>query len=150
MFSDTIVGGAVPKQFIPSVEAGVRDYLAKGPFGFEVVDLEVVLKDGSFHSVDSSDMAFRQAGRMAMNDGMADCGPVLLEQIMSVDIAVPNEATPRINAMIAQRRGHILGFDGRDGWPGWDVVQAHIPAAELGDLIIELRSATAGAGTRRR
>lgn len=147
VFSDTIVGGAVPKQFIPSVEAGVRDYLAKGPFGFEVVDLEVVLKDGSFHSVDSSDMAFRQAGRMAMNDGMADCGPVLLEQVMSVDIAVPNEATPRINAMIAQRRGHILGFDGRDGWPGWDVVQAHIPAAELGDLIIELRSATAGVGT---
>ncbi len=147
VFSDTIVGGAVPKQFIPSVEAGVRDYLAKGPFGFEVVDLEVVLKDGSFHSVDSSDMAFRQAGRMAMNEGMAACGPVLLEQIMSVDIAVPNEATPRINAMIAQRRGHILGFDGRDGWPGWDVVQAHIPAAELGDLIIELRSATAGVGT---
>ncbi len=147
VFSNTIVGGAVPKQFIPSVEAGVRDYLSKGPYGFEVVDLEVVLKDGSFHSVDSSDMAFRQAGRLAMNEGMAACGPVLLEQVMSVDIAVPNEATPRINAMIAQRRGHILGFDGREGWPGWDVVQAHIPAAELGDLIIELRSATAGVGT---
>lgn len=146
-FSNTIVGGAVPKQFIPSVEAGVRDYLERGPFGFEVVDVEVILRDGSYHSVDSSDMAFRQAGRMAMNEGMPDCGPVLLEQIMSVDIAVPNEATPRINAMIAQRRGQILGYDGREGWPGWDVVQVHIPAVELSDLIIELRSATAGVGT---
>ena len=146
-FSNTVVGGAVPKQFIPSVEAGVRDYLARGPFGFEVVDLEVILREGSYHSVDSSDMAFRQAGRMAMNEGMPACEPVLLEQIMSVDIAVPNEATPRINAMIAQRRGQILGYDGRDGWPGWDVVQVHIPAAELSDLIIELRSATAGVGT---
>ena len=137
----------MPKQFIPSVEAGVRDYLTRGPFGFEVVDIEVILRDGSYHSVDSSDMAFRQAGRIAMSEGMPDCQPVLLEPIMSVDIAVPNEATPRINAMIAQRRGQILGYDGREGWPGWDVVQVHIPAVELSDLIIELRSATAGVGT---
>ena len=116
-------------------------------FGFEVVDVEVILRDGSYHSVDSSDMAFRQAGRMAMNDGMPDCGPVLLEQIMSVDIAVPNDATPRINALIAQRRGQILGYDGRADWPGWDVVQVQIPAVELSDLIVELRSATAGVGT---
>jgi elongation factor G len=146
-FSDTIVGGAVPKQFIPSVEAGVRDTLKSGPLGFEVVDLAVVLKDGSAHSVDSSDMAFRQAARLAMNEGLAECKPVLLEEIMHVEIAVPNEATARINAMISQRRGHILGFDGRDGWPGWDVVEARLPAAEIGDLIIELRSATAGVGT---
>ncbi len=146
-FSDTIVGGAVPKQFIPSVEAGVRDYLKTGPMGFEVVDVDVVLKDGSYHSVDSSDMAFRQAGRLAMSEGMGECAPVLLEPIMAVEISVPTEATPRINAMISQRRGHILGFDGREGWPGWDVVQAQIPEAELGDLIIELRSATAGVGT---
>jgi elongation factor G len=146
-FSETIVGGAVPKQFIPSVEAGVRDTLKSGPLGFEVVDVAVVLKDGSAHSVDSSDMAFRQAARLAMNEGLAECKPVLLEEIMRVEIAVPNEATPRINAMISQRRGQILGFDGREGWPGWDVVEASMPAAEIGDLIIELRSATAGAGT---
>lgn len=146
-FSETIVGGAVPKQFIPSVEAGVRDTLKSGPLGFEVVDVAVVLKDGSAHSVDSSDMAFRQAARLAMNEGLTQCRPVLLEEIMRVEIAVPNEATPRINAMISQRRGHILGFDGREGWPGWDVVEASMPAAEIGDLIIELRSATAGAGT---
>ncbi len=146
-FSDTIVGGAVPKQYIPSVEAGCRDYLDSGPLGFPVVDVEVILKDGSYHSVDSSDMAFRLAGRLGMSEGMPDCSPVLLEPVMAVDIMVPNEATPKVNAMISQRRGHILGFDGRDGWPGWDVVQAHIPAAEIEDLIIELRSATAGVGT---
>ena len=146
-FSDTIVGGAVPKQFIPSVEAGARDYLKRGPMGFEVVDVAVTLKDGSFHSVDSSDMAFRQAARLAMSEGMQECSPVLLEPIMLVEVFVPTEATPRINAMISQRRGQILGFDGRDGWPGWDVVQAQMPASEIDDLIIELRSATAGVGS---
>ena len=146
-FSDTIVGGAVPKQYIPSVEAGCRDFLGVGPLGFPVVDVEVVLKDGSYHSVDSSDMAFRQAGRLAMSEGMPECSPVLLEPIMAVEIIVPNDATPKVNGMISQRRGHILGFDGRAGWPGWDVVQAHLPAAEIEDLIIELRSATSGVGT---
>ncbi|MGI9522696.1 MAG: elongation factor G [Hyphomicrobiaceae bacterium] len=146
-FSDTIVGGAIPKQFIPSVEAGAKDYLASGPLGFPVVDVEVILKDGSYHTVDSSDMAFRQAGRLAMSEGMASCSPVLLEPIMAIDVTVPNEATPKVNAMISQRRGQILGFDGREGWPGWDVVQAQIPASEIEDLIIELRSATAGVGT---
>ena len=148
-FAESIVGGAVPRQFIPSVEAGVRDTLKSGPLGFTVVDVTVELKDGSAHSVDSSDMAFRQAARLAMNQGLAECGPVLLEEIMKVEITVPNEATPRVNAMISQRRGHILGFDGREGWPGWDVVEAMMPAAEIGDLIIELRSATAGAGKYR-
>ena len=148
-FSDTIVGGAVPKQYIPSVEAGAKDYLATGPLGFPVVDVEVVLKDGSYHSVDSSDMAFRLAGRLAMSEGMPECSPVLLEPIMAVDVMVPSEATPKINAMISQRRGQILGFDGREGWPGWDTVQAQIPASEIEDLIIELRSVTAGVGTYR-
>ena len=146
-FSDTIVGGAIPKGYIPSVEAGAKDYLESGPLGFNVVDVEVILKDGSYHTVDSSDMAFRLAGRLAMSEGMPECSPVLLEPIMAVDVTVPSEATPKINAMISQRRGQILGFDGREGWPGWDVVKAHIPAAEIEDLIIELRSATAGVGS---
>ena len=146
-FGDRIHGGTVPKQFIPSVEIGVKDYLARGPLGFPVVDVEVVLTDGSYHSVDSSDMAFRQAGRLAMSEGMPKCSPVLLEPIMHVSIAVPNEATSKVNAMIAQRRGQILGFDARNGWPGWDVVEAKIPETEIDDLIVELRSATAGVGT---
>ena len=146
-FTDSITGGVVPKQYIPSVEIGVSDYLKTGPLGFPVVDVAVNLKDGSFHSVDSSDMAFRQAGRLAMSEGMPKCAPVLLEPVMSVAIAVPSEATARINGMIPQRRGQILGFDAREGWPGWDVVQAQIPASEMDDLIVELRSATSGVGT---
>jgi elongation factor G len=146
-FTDTITGGVVPKQFIPSVEIGVSEYLKHGPLGFPVVDVAVNLKDGSYHTVDSSDMAFRQAGRLAMSEGMPKCAPVLLEPVMAVDITVPSEATARINAIISQRRGQILGFDGRDGWQGWDVVKAQIPESEMDDLIVELRSATAGVGT---
>jgi elongation factor G len=146
-FGDTITGGVVPKGFIPSVEIGVADYLKHGPLGFPVVDVAVTLTDGSYHTVDSSDMAFRQAGRLAMSEGMPKCNPVLLEPIMAVDIAIPSEATARINGMIPQRRGQILGFDARPGWPGWDVVSAHIPESEMDDLIVELRSATSGVGT---
>jgi len=146
-FSDTITGGVVPKQFIPSVEIGVTDYMKAGPLGFPVVDIAVTLTDGSYHTVDSSDMAFRQAGRLAMSEGMPKCQPVLLEPVMEVDITVPSDATARVNGMISQRRGQILGFDARPGWSGWDVVSAHIPEAEIEDLIVELRSATAGVGT---
>lgn len=146
-FFETITGGAIPKNYIPSVEIGVRDYLEEGPLGFPVVDVGVTLTDGSFHAVDSSDMAFRQAGRLAMSDGMPKCNPVLLEPVMAVSVTVPSEANARINGIISQRRGHILGFDGRDGWPGWDVIQAHIPASEMDSLIVDLRSATAGTGS---
>ena len=147
-FAETITGGVVPRQFIPSVEIGVADYLNKGPLGgFPVVDVAVTLTDGSYHSVDSSDMAFRQAGRIGMAEGLPKCNPVLLEPIMEVEIAIPNEATARVNGMIPQRRGQILGFDAREGWPGWDVVKAHMPESEMADLIVELRSATAGVGT---
>ena len=147
LFEDKITGGVVPRQFIPSVEIGVADYLKAGPLGFPVVDLKVTLLDGSYHTVDSSDMAFRQAGRLAMSDGMPKCLPVLLEPILAVEIRVPSEATARVNGIISQRRGQILGFDARPGWPQWDVVEARIPDAEMDDLIIELRSATGGAGS---
>jgi elongation factor G len=146
-FSEVITGGAVPRNYFPAVEAGVRDYLGAGPLGFPVVDVAVCLKDGSYHTVDSSEMAFRTAGRIAMSEGMPKCSPVLLEPIMAVKIAVPSEATPKINGMISSRRGQILGFDGRPGWDGWDVIEAHIPESEIQDLIIELRSATSGVGS---
>jgi len=129
------------------VEIGVEDYLKKGPLGFQVVDIHVALVDGSYHSVDSSDMAFRQAGRIAMSEGMPDCSPVLLEPVMAVEIAVPSDATAKINAIIPSRRGQILGFNARPGWQGWDVVLAQIPEAEIQNLIVEVRSATAGVGT---
>ena len=146
-FSDQITGGAVPKNYIPSVEIGVRDYLHTGPLGFPVVDVAVCLIDGSYHSVDSSDMAFRQAGRIAMTEGMPQCLPVLLEPVMAVEIAVPSDATAKINSIVSSRRGQILGFDARPGWPGWDLVEVHLPESEIQNLIVELRSATAGVGT---
>lgn len=146
-FSERITGGVVPKQYIPSVEAGVRDYLSCGPLGFPVVDVAVTLIDGSYHSVDSSDQAFRTAAQIAMREGMAECQPVLLEPVMRVDIHCPSDATAKVNAIVSARRGQLLGFDARVGWPGWDTVSALIPQAEIGDLIVEVRSATAGVGT---
>jgi len=145
-FSNSITGGVVPKNYIPSVEGGVADYLARGPLGFPVVDVSVKLTDGSYHTVDSSDMAFRMAAQLGMREGMVDCKPVLLEPICKVEIAVPSEATPRVNGIVSQRRGQLLGFDARPGWDGWDVVEAMIPESEIRDLIVELRSATAGVG----
>lgn len=147
VFTDSITGGVVPKNYIPAVEAGVKDYLDKGPLGFPVVDVAVNLKDGSYHDVDSSDMAFRTAGRIAMQEGMPQCSPVLLEPIMHVEIFVPSHSTPKINQIVTGRRGQLMGFDARPGWTGWDVIFAQMPQAELQDLIIELRSVTAGAGT---
>ncbi len=146
-FLDQVTGGVVPRQFIPSVEKGIRDYLHKGPLGFPVVDVSVALTDGSSHSVDSSDAAFQMAAKVGMSEGMANCSPVLLEPVMAVSVHTPAEHTARINQIITGKRGQLLGFDGREGWPGWDTVQAHIPESELQTFIIELRSATQGAAT---
>ena len=146
-FTDSITGGVVPKQYIPAVEDGVRDFMVQGPLGFPVVDITVNLSDGSYHTVDSSEMAFKLAARLAMSEGLPQCSPVLLEPISHVSIHVPNEATSRINQIVTGHRGQLLGYDGRDGWPGWDTIEAHLPESEIGTLIIELRSATAGVGT---
>jgi len=146
-FSERITGGVVPRQYITSVEGGVADHLERGPLGFKVVDVAVCLTDGSYHTVDSSDQAFRMAAQLAMREGLSQCTPVLLEPMLHVDIAAPSEATPKINAIVSQRRGQLMGFDARPGWPGWDVVEALIPEAEMRDLIVEIRSATAGVGT---
>jgi elongation factor G len=146
-FIDEIVGGVVPKQFIPSVEKGVVAYLSEGPLGFPVVDLSVTLTDGSYHTVDSSDAAFQTAARIGMQEGMPQCAPVLLEPIMKVRIHVPNETTSKINAVVSGRRGQLLGYDAREGWKGWDTVVAEMPRNEISNLIIELRSLTQGVGT---
>ena len=137
-FTDTVTGGVVPRQYIPSVEIGVRDFLKSGPLGFPVVDLAVNLVEGSYHSVDSSDMAFQMAAKIAMKEGMAACSPVLLEPIMKVEVFTPSDATAKATAIVSQRRGQILGFDARPGWPGWDILEATMPQSEISDLIIEL------------
>jgi elongation factor G len=146
-FSDTITGGAVPKNYIPAVEIGVKEYLNRGPLGFPVVDVAVTLTDGQFHTVDSSDMAFRKAAALGMREGMPKCGPVLLEPIFNVRIAIPSEFTSRIQRLVSGRRGQILGFGPKADWNGWDEVSVLLPQSEIYGLIIELRSATLGVGT---
>ena len=146
-FVDKIVGGVVPRNFIPAVEEGLRDYLKEGPLGQPVVDLEVTLIDGQYHSVDSSEMSFKMAARIAMTEAMPKCKPVLLEPILKVTVAAPNEATSRIQRLISGRRGQLLGYDARTGWTGWDEVSALMPEAEVADMIVEIRSVTQGVGT---
>lgn len=146
-FEDRIVGGAVPRQFIGSVEDGVKEYLVRGPLGFPVVDVAVALCDGQYHSVDSSDQAFKTAGRMAMQEALPKCEPVLLEPIHAVEISTPSDFTSRIHGLISSRRGQILQFSGKPDWPGWEVVEALMPQAEILDLVIELRSLTQGVGS---
>ncbi len=146
-FSDTIVGGSVPKQYIPAVENGIREWLVRGPLGFEVVDFAVNLSDGSYHDVDSSEMAFKMAARAAMAEATPNCQPLLLEPIVNLEIHTPSEHTARINQIITGHRGQVLGYDNRDDWAGWDTVKAHMPEAEIASLIVELRSATSGVGT---
>jgi elongation factor G len=145
-FDSTVVGGSVPRQFIPAVEAGVKEYLRRGPLGFRVVDVAVTLTDGQYHSVDSSDQAFKQAARIGMTEGMANCDPVLLEPIVLVTVRVPSEFTSKAQRLISGRRGQILGYGPIEGWKDWDEVQAYLPQSEMHDLIIELRSLTLGVG----
>ena len=149
-FIDKVVGGAVPRNFIPAVGAAAEEATHKGPFGYPVVDVSVTLLDGGFHSVDSSDMAFKTATQIAMKEGLAKAEPVLLEPVDHVTISVPNEYTARAQRLLTGRRGQILGFAERHDWPGWDDVEALVPEAELHDLIIELRSQTMGLGTYRK
>lgn len=145
-FNETIVGGAVPKQYIPGVETGVREYLVHGPLGFPVVDVAVTLTNGSYHSVDSSEQAFKQAARLAMQEGMAKCDAALLEPVASVEIFAPSEFTSKLLQLVSGRRGQILGYEGKSDSPGWDRVSAFLPMAQMQDLIVELRSLTMGVG----
>lgn len=145
-FHQNIVGGVVPKQYIPGVETGVREYLKNGPLGFPVVDVDVTLTDGSHHSVDSSEQAFKQAARIAMNEGMLQCNPVLLEPVLAITISVPTEFTSKALQLITGRRGQILGYESVSDWKNWDNVLGYLPQAEMHNFIIELRSLTLGVG----
>jgi elongation factor G len=112
-----------------------------------VVDVAVTLTDGQFHTVDSSDMAFRKAAALGMREGMPKCSPVLLEPIFNVKITIPSEFTSRIQRLVSGRRGQILGFGPKTDWTGWDEVSVLLPQSEIHGLISELRSATLGVGT---
>lgn len=146
-FADRIVVGAVPKQYIPAVEAGVKEFATEGPLGFPVVDFAVTLTDGQFHAVDSNEMSFKLAARQAMSEGLPKCAPVLLEPVVKVAIDVPSEYTSKVHGLVSGRRGQILGFEAKEDWKGWDSLYANMPESEIHDLIIELRSLTQGVGT---
>jgi len=146
-FNETIVGGVIPKQYISGVEMGVREFLTHGPLGFPIVDLAVTLTNGSYHNVDSSEQAFKQAARLAMQTGIPQGEPTLLEPILRVDVTTPSEFTSKVLQLVSGRRGQILGYEGRNDWQGWDNVSAYLPQAEMQNFIVELRSLTLGVGS---
>ena len=145
-FENKVVGGAVPRQFIPAVEAGAREHLAKGPLGFRVVDVAVTLHDGQFHSVDSNELSFKLATAQALKDGLPQCDPVLLEPVLSVTVSVPSDYTSKVLQLVTGKRGQIMGYEAKGHWNGWDEINAQIPQGEMHDLIVTLRSLSLGTG----
>ncbi|UWQ54084.1 elongation factor G [Leisingera caerulea] len=146
VFDETVKGGAVPKNYIPSVEAGAREALAQGLNGHPVVDVCVTLKDGKHHSVDSSDYAFRTAGKNAVREALAEAGAVLLQPIMRVHIHVPSVFTGGLVPVVSGMKGQILGFEAEVGVAGWDVFETLLPMSAQDDLCNTLASATRGTG----
>jgi elongation factor G len=145
LFQEKIKGGAVPREYIPAVERGVREALEGGVLaGYPIVDLEIVLIDGSYHDVDSSEIAFKIAGSMAVKDGMAKANPYLLEPLMSVEVVVPEEYMGQVIGDINSRRGHVLGMESRGNI---QIIQAHVPLAEMFGYSTDLRSQTQGRAT---
>ena len=143
-FEDGIVGGVIPRNFIPSVEHGIRDAAKQGPLGgFPLVDFKVTLVDGSFHTVDSSDMAFRIAGSMALKNALASARPVLLEPMMRLEVVVPDEMLGEVIADLTSRRGKIFGMEPTSKGT---LIHAQAPHAELRTYAPELRSLTKGMG----
>ena len=146
-FEDKIVGGVVPRQFIPAVEKGVREALLHGPGGNPVTDLHVVLFDGQYHDVDSSEQSFKTAAGMGVREALPKCNPVVLEPIVRVDVLVPTTYTSAVIQQLTGKRGQILGMNPVEDRPGFDVVEAFVPQVELSRYITELRTATQGLGT---
>jgi elongation factor G len=143
-FVDKIVGGAIPRQFIPAVEKGVVEAMQAGELaGFPVVDVRVTLYDGKHHPVDSSEMAFKIAGSLGMKAAVSKAGPVLLEPVMRVEIAVPAENVGDVMGDLNSRRGHPLGMEAR---AGMEVIRAEVPMAEMLSYAPDLRAMTGGRG----
>jgi elongation factor G len=145
LFENGIVQGVIPREYIPAIEKGVREAAESGILaGYPVVDIKVRLYDGSFHEVDSSEMAFKMAGSMCFKEGMQNAGPILLEPIMKVEAVAPEEFLGEIIGQLNARRGEILGMDPRPG--GVQAVTAMVPLAEMFGYATNLRSVTQGRG----
>ncbi len=145
-FGERVVGGSVPKGFFPAVEKGLRECIQKGPLaGYPVVGLKATLYDGSYHPVDSSEMAFKMAAAIAYKNGMPNAKPVLLEPIGSLKATVPDANMGDVMGEINKRRGRVMGMN--PGEDGMQVVEAEVPMAEMGDFAIFIRQATQGRGS---
>jgi elongation factor G len=145
VFEDKIFGGAVPRQYIPAVEKGLREAMENGVLaGYPVVDIKATLYDGSYHTVDSSELAFKIAAHLAFKKGMEQAQPVLLEPIMYVEVTVPEQFMGDIMGDLNSRRGRILGMEAVGGN---QVIKAHVPQAEMLKYAIDLRSMTQGRGS---
>jgi elongation factor G len=141
-FANKIIGGTIPKEYIPAVEKGIREAMEGGVLaGYPVVDARVTLYDGSFHEVDSSEMAFKIAGSMAFKDGARRAKPSLLEPIMRFDVIVPEEFVGQVIGDLNSRRGRVLEIEAR---PAAQVVRSEVPLAELFGYATDMRSATQG------
>lgn len=143
-FDETVKGGAVPRNYIPAVGHGVEDALAKGPNGHRVVDVAVTLTDGKSHSVDSSDFAFRTAGKMGMQEALTEASPVVLQPIERVDVHVPSIYAGSLAPKISSLKGQVLGFEAHPTAAGWDVFSALMPASSRDELFRALGSSTRG------
>jgi elongation factor G len=143
-FENRIVGGAIPKTYIPAVEKGVHEAMAQGVLaGYPIVDVRVSLYDGSYHDVDSSEMAFKIAGSIGFKKGVLDCKPILLEPVMTMEVVVPSEFVGDVIGDLNSKRGKILGVDANDDNQN---VRAHVPMASILNYAPELRALTSGRG----
>ncbi len=144
-FADEVVGGVVPRQYIPAVEKGVREALNEGILaGYPIVDVKVSLYDGSYHDVDSSEMAFKIAASMGFKTALGKAKPVLLEPIMSMEVSVPDDCMGDVIGDLNSRRGKVLGVDSK---PGGQVIRTHVPMSEVLKYSPDLRSMTSGRGS---
>jgi elongation factor G len=145
-FAEAVKGGAVPRNYIPAVQAGCEEALKSGPLGFPVIDVAVTLTDGKHHSVDSSDFAFRTAGLMGMREALAACRPVLLQPVEALRIHLPSVYTGALVALVGSLKGQVLGFDPHPGFKGWDLFRALVPAPAQDELFQSLGGLTHGTG----
>ena len=146
MSLDKIFGGAVPRQYIPAVEKGMREAMEKGILaGYPVVDMRITLLDGSYHTVDSSEMAFKTASNIAFKKAMEQCKPVLLEPIYSLNVTCADSMMGDVIGDLNSKRGRILGMQSVED--GLSVVNAQVPYAEISEYAVDLRAITQGQGT---
>ena len=144
-FENRVAGGAMPKEYIPAVEAGLRDAMTAGVIaGYPLIGIKAILYDGSYHEVDSSELAFRLAGSIALREGCRKADPVLLEPIMRVEVVVPEEYLGDVLADVTSRRGRVLGMETR---ANARVVRAVVPLSEMFGYATDLRSVTQGRAT---